>query len=67
VLDLRYPIGKESDLIEIFRHRGGEEKHVIVTTTDRPEDRWRKKYKPDTILYKPFDVRYLVKKIQECL
>jgi DNA-binding response OmpR family regulator len=67
ILDLGFPIGEESSLIETFRAECGDNKPVIVTTIDRPADLWRKKYLPDTILYKPFDVRYLVKRVRMIL
>jgi len=40
---------------------------VLVTTTFRPGDEWRRTYKPDILLYKPFDIRYLEKKLLEVL
>jgi DNA-binding response OmpR family regulator len=36
---------------------------VIVSTTNRLKDSWRREYKPDSVIYKPFDIRYLVRSI----
>jgi DNA-binding response OmpR family regulator len=40
---------------------------VLVTTTNRPGEDWRKTYKPDLVFYKPFDIRYLERKLLEVL
>jgi DNA-binding response OmpR family regulator len=40
---------------------------ILVTTTRRPGDAWRRKYHPDILLYKPFDIRYLERKLLEVL
>ncbi len=51
-------------LIEFFRRRGlGKGRAVLVTTTRRVEDSWRRQFRPDVVLYKPFDIRYLCRRI----
>ncbi len=40
---------------------------ILVTTTRRPGDEWRRKYDPDILLYKPYDIRYLERKLLEVL
>lgn len=68
ILDLDFPEGKNGELIHYYRQQSDGEKGVVfVTTTERPEDCWRLKYKPDAILYKPLDVRYLIQKLKACL
>jgi DNA-binding response OmpR family regulator len=36
---------------------------VVVTTAERPEDEWRRRYRPDLLVYQPFDVRYVCHRI----
>jgi two-component system OmpR family response regulator len=68
ILDLDFPEGKDGELIQFYRKKNDGEKGVVfVTTTERPEDRWRLLYQPDAILYKPLDVRYLIQKLQASL
>jgi len=68
ILDLDFPEGKSSELIHLFRQKNdGDQAVVLVITGERPKDNWRSTYKPDLILYKPLDVRYLIKKLQTCL
>ena len=40
---------------------------ILVTTTDRLDVEWRKKHQPDLVFYKPFDIRYLERKMLEVL
>ncbi|MBN1266702.1 MAG: response regulator [Anaerolineales bacterium] len=39
----------------------------LITTTCRPGEEWRRTYKPDLVFYKPFDIRYLERKLLEVL
>jgi DNA-binding response OmpR family regulator len=65
IVDLDFPEGKNSELIDLFRQKDGNEKKIVlVTTTERPKDKWRQSYHPDMILYKPFDIRYLIRRIR---
>jgi DNA-binding response OmpR family regulator len=34
---------------------------VVVTTACRLEDGWRRKHKPDAVIYKPFDIRHMIR------
>ena len=68
ILDLDFPDGKSSELINLFRQKNdGQQAIVLVITAERPMDTWRTIYKPDAILYKPLDVRYLIKKLKAWL
>jgi DNA-binding NtrC family response regulator len=56
---------KNTNVIEAYRDQmKGEPGTVLVTTKDRLDDDWREKQKPLTVLYKPFDVRYLCRLIK---
>jgi DNA-binding response OmpR family regulator len=62
ILELDFPHGNNGTLIEAYRkYRDQDTRNgaVILTTTLRPGDTWRKRYQPDAVLYKPFDVRGL--------
>lgn len=37
---------------------------VVVTTTERLKDEWRRAHQPDAVVYKPFDMRYLIRLIR---
>lgn len=40
---------------------------VMVSTSDRLEDEWRRKHKPDSVIYKPFDIRHLIRLISSLI
>ncbi|MGD2156924.1 MAG: response regulator [Anaerolineales bacterium] len=64
VLNFDHPSGKNGNLINLYREKTGvDQGGVLLTTTQRPDDNWRELYKPDIVVYKPFDIRYLVKRI----
>jgi DNA-binding response OmpR family regulator len=64
ILDIDLPDGDPDKLMTTYReHQGGENGTVMISTVNRLEDNWRRKYRPDTVIYKPFDMRYFVKKI----
>ena len=68
ILDLDFLDKKASDLIHLFRQKNNTQQTVVlVITAERPMDTWRTTYTPDAILYKPLDVRYLIKKLQAWL
>jgi len=55
-------------LIQAFReyspdHTG----NVLVISMERLEDQWRQKYRPDVVIYKPFDIRYLYRRIKNLI
>ncbi len=58
LIDSSKDLGK---LIEAYRQQHNSA--VILTTTDRLESNWRNSYQPDVVIYKPYDVRYLRKKV----
>lgn len=49
-------------IIENFRAAADDGK-VVVTTDDRLKDDWRRSVRPDAVIYKPFDTRYLIQSI----
>lgn len=60
ILELDFPHGNNGALIEAYRGTDNPTTgRVVLTTTIRPGDAWRKKYQPDAVIYKPFDVRQL--------
>lgn len=63
VVDYDFPDLLNGEVIESFR---GDEKAnapIIVTTTQRISDEWRERYQPSAVVYKPFDIRLLLKTI----
>lgn len=70
VVELDLPEGANGKLIERYRKRDPDSPsdppghgRVLLTTTHRPEDDWRRKYMPDVVVYKPFDVRFLCRRV----
>jgi len=63
VIDEDSSRGITGDLIEMFRESSAGCRAVVVTTTQRMDESWRQAYKPDMVLYKPFDIRFLYRKI----
>jgi DNA-binding response OmpR family regulator len=58
--------GRAGDLIDSFRQKNGSgQSLVLLTTSERPGDIWRQRYHPDIVVYKPFDIRYLTRCINE--
>lgn len=68
VFDFKSFMKTSGEWIRIFRKQDdGGKRLVVVMTTQRLEDAWRKKYKPDVVLYKPIDVRFLYRRIQQLI
>lgn len=68
ITELDFPFGRNGELIELFRKQKGEYRgSVLVTTTQRFDDDWRRKYRPDVTLFKPFDIRLLCKSVSRLL
>jgi DNA-binding response OmpR family regulator len=62
IVDFDYPEGHNARLIEIYRERlGRSDQPVIVTTMQRLAENWRRMCEPISVLYKPFDIRLLIK------
>ena len=56
---------KNTNVIKAFREQMGREAGtVLVTTKDRLDDTWRQQHNPLTVLYKPFDIRYLCRLVK---
>jgi DNA-binding response OmpR family regulator len=61
-----FDLGKKNaeKLIAAYRHNQKNNNGIVlVSTPNRLEDGWRKKIKPDSVIYKPFDIRYLIRLI----
>jgi DNA-binding response OmpR family regulator len=57
-------------LIDQFRDHaddGDGESLVVITPTDRLAEQWRRTYEPDVVIYKPYDIRYLNRKLTKLL
>jgi DNA-binding response OmpR family regulator len=68
VVDHDSSIGNSGELIEMFRMKSkSAHRAVLVTATQRVNDNWRKQYQPDMVLYKPFDIRFLYRRIKALL
>ena len=68
ITELDFPFGRNGELIELFRRQKGENRgSVLVTTTQRFDDGWRRKHRPDVIVFKPFDIRLLCKSVSRLL
>ena len=66
ILALDNPGGTNGGLIDLYReHQRETAGAVLVTTTVRPTDAWRNRYQPDVVIYKPFDIRFLIRCILE--
>jgi DNA-binding response OmpR family regulator len=64
ILDIDLPDGDPDKLMTTFReHQGGKNGTVMISTVNRLEDKWRREHRPDSVIYKPFDMRYFVRKI----
>jgi hypothetical protein len=40
---------------------------VVLTVLERPNSTWIKKQQPDVVIYKPFDVRYLERRMVDMI
>lgn len=64
ILDIDLPDGYPDKLMTTFReHQSGKNGTVMISTVNRLEDKWRREHRPDSVIYKPFDMRYFVRKI----
>ena len=56
------------DVMDAFRKKMPERhSYIVLMTVQRPDDRWRQRYLPDQVLYKPIDVRFLYRRIKALL
>lgn len=69
VLIVEYLPKSEADsaIIDAYRSEDGDDGYVVLTTLDRPTRAWVQKHQPDAIIYKPFDVRYLQRRMDEMI
>ncbi|MFN2235649.1 MAG: hypothetical protein ACK2U1_15590 [Anaerolineales bacterium] len=64
ILDIDSRDGNPEKLLTAYRdHKNGRNGTVMISTVNRLEDKWRRKHRPDSVIYKPFDMRFFVKKI----
>ena len=68
VLIVEYLPKSEADsaIIDAFRDTE-EDGHVVLTVLERPNSTWIKKQQPDVVIYKPFDVRYLERRMVDMI
>ena len=51
-------------VIKAFRKKSRRSsRRVLLITMERLEDVWRQRFRPDAVIYKPFDIRYLYRRI----
>ena len=56
------------NLIETFREKSSKQTgNVLLISMERLEDQWRQQYRPDAVIYKPFDIRYLYRRIKNLI
>jgi two-component system torCAD operon response regulator TorR len=68
VLAFTNPASEYGDLIERFRKKSTKlQNPFLVLTTQRLDDSWRNRYKPDAVIYKPFDIRFFIRRIKDLL
>ncbi len=68
VLAMENPVRPYGNLIEHYRRRTSRPSNpVMVLTTRRLDDPWRRRYQPDAVLYKPFDIRFFISRIADLL
>jgi DNA-binding response OmpR family regulator len=66
IVDFDYPEGRNTHLIGSYRERiNPQAGFVIVTTTQRLTEDWRQKHEPIKVLFKPFDMRLLIKMVKD--
>ncbi|MBN2083930.1 MAG: hypothetical protein JW748_01810 [Anaerolineales bacterium] len=65
VMDMDSSPDLQGTVIEKFRNRraDGRRGSVLISTHQRLEDGWRHKFHPDAVITKPFDMRYLSRRI----
>jgi DNA-binding NtrC family response regulator len=67
IVDYDFPYLLNGEVIEACRQHAKGHPAIIVTTTQRISDGWREKYRPSAVVYKPFDVRLLLKTVLSCV
>jgi DNA-binding response OmpR family regulator len=56
---------RRGEAVASFRDRQGAGRRgfVVITADQHLEEAWRRKYRPDAVVFKPFDVRHLSRRI----
>jgi DNA-binding response OmpR family regulator len=65
VLNVGSPPDRQGTAVEKFRERHMEDRKgfVLIIADQHLEEAWRRRYHPDAVIFKPFDVRHLARKI----
>lgn len=72
ILDLNPSVATDQ-LIEAFLDEDdnipadGKSRPILITTLDRPDKQQLQEINPEAVIYKPFDVRYLYRRVMESL
>jgi DNA-binding response OmpR family regulator len=58
-----------SELVEAYRQADHEQGAgmVLLMTSQRIQEYWRERLRPDAVIYKPFDMRYLCQRIAQLI
>ncbi len=57
----------DAAIIDAYRAEDQHNGYVVLTVLDRPSKNWIAKHQPDAIVYKPFDVRYLERRMKQII
>ncbi len=64
IVDFDLRDGDPGKLIAAYRRQSNlSGNSLVVSTAGRLKDEWRRKHLPDAVLYKPFDIRHLIRLI----
>ncbi len=64
IVDFDLRDGDPGKLIAAYRRQSKlSGNSLVVSTAERLKDEWRRKHQPDAVLYKPFDIRHLIRLI----
>jgi DNA-binding NtrC family response regulator len=65
VMNVGSPPERQGTTVELFReHRAEDHRGFVLVIADQHlEEAWRRKYRPDAVIFKPFDVRHLARTI----
>jgi DNA-binding response OmpR family regulator len=65
VMNVGSPPDRQGSAVELFRKHRAEDRRgfVLITADQHLEEAWRRKYHPDAVIFKPFDVRHLARRI----
>lgn len=66
MLELDLPYGICGLIIKRYREHSDNEHSgkVLLIADQRPGDEWRRRYHPDLVIYKPYDIRHVLRSVQ---